>query len=189
MVKRRVVLGLWFWCVVALGSPLARAEESKKPLGAGWVFGYHYGQPLGHAVSLGVILGDARTSGGGSSGPSYEPWPSFPGGGGRGLLLQGEMAARAYKLSAGFAEGGMLYLPPASYGWAVKASYLAPHDTGGRVSQHGICRRRGGSRLLREGLARALPGTRRGSGRSRDLERRHRLLNSGGMAGVAVVRD
>ncbi len=116
--------------MVALGSPLARAEESKKPLGAGWVFGYHYGQPLGHAVSLGVILGDARTSGGGSSGPSYEAWPSFPGGGGRGLLLQGEMSARAYKLSAGYAEGGMLYLPPASFGWAVKASYLAPHETG-----------------------------------------------------------
>ena len=131
MVKRHVVLGLWFSCVFPLGSPLARAEESKKPLGAGWVFGYHYGQPLGHAVSLGVILGDARTSGGGTSGPSYEPWLSFPGGGGRGLLLQGEMAVRAYKLSAGYAEGGMLYLPPASFGWALKASYLAPHETGG----------------------------------------------------------
>jgi hypothetical protein len=129
MVQRRVVLGLWFSCVLALGSPVARADEPKKPWGAGWVFGYHYGQPLGHAVSLGVILGDASTSGGGTSGPSYEPWPSFAGGGGRGILLQGEIATRAYKLSAGYAEGGMLYLPPASFGWAIKASYLAPHET------------------------------------------------------------
>jgi hypothetical protein len=129
MIKRRVVLGLWFSFVLALCSPLARAEESKRPLGAGWVIGYHYCQPLVHAVSLGVILGDASTTGGGTSGPSYEPWPSFSGGGGRGILLQGELAARTYKLSVGYAEGGMLYLPPASFGWAVKASYLAPHET------------------------------------------------------------
>jgi hypothetical protein len=126
MDRHRWLLGLWFGCTFLTGS-IARAEEVKKPWGAGWVFSYHYGQPLGHAVSIGVILGDASTSSGGTSGPSYEPWPSFPGGGGRGILLQGEAGARAFKVSAGYAEGGMLYVPPASFGWAVKASYLAPH--------------------------------------------------------------
>ncbi len=128
MVQQRVLLGLTVVCTFSLGAPLSYAEdESKERWGAGLLFSYHYGQPVGHAVSLGVILGDARTSGGGSSGPSYEPWPSFPGGGGRGLLLQGEAGTHAFKLSAGYAEAAMLYLPPLSFGWAVKASYLTPH--------------------------------------------------------------
>jgi hypothetical protein len=125
MCRKPFLAALWFVCA-CLGST-AGAEASDKNWGAGLLYGYHYGQPLGHAVSLGVILGDAATSGGGGSGPSYEPWPVFPGGGGRGILLQGEASQRAFKVSAGFAEASMLYLPPASFGWAVKATYLAPH--------------------------------------------------------------
>lgn len=123
-----MVTGFLLASMLALPEPTG--DVSGEPFGAGVVFSYHFGQPLSHAVSLGVILGDAGTRGSGSSGPSYEPWFSFPaGGGGRGLLIQAEVGVRAVKLSAGLAKGGMIYVPPASFGWAVKASYLRPHET------------------------------------------------------------
>lgn len=111
----------------AMGVSAQSSDDSRAPFGVGLVFGYEWGLPLSHRVSAGVILGDASTSGGGGRG--YDPLFSFPGGGGRGLLLQAEMGARAVKLSAGFADAQMLYLPPVSWGFAIKASYLEPHES------------------------------------------------------------
>lgn len=136
---RRHFFALTLVAGLGLPAPFANAEgeretevstqsfdDSKARFGVGLVFGYEWGLPLSHRVSAGVILGDASTSGGGGRG--YEPWFSFPGGGGRGVLLQAEMGARAVKLSTGFADAQMLYLPPVSWGWAIKASYLEPHE-------------------------------------------------------------
>ncbi len=139
---RRHVLMLVLVAAFGLAAPFANAREereaevstqgsddSRAPFGVGLVFGYEWGLPLSHRISAGVILGDARTSGGGGGGGGYDPWFSIPGGGGRGLLLQAEIGARAVKLSAGYADAQMWYLPPVSWGWAIKASYLEPHES------------------------------------------------------------
>jgi len=135
--RRRQLLTLALVTAFGLAAPFASARveratddsaqssgDSRARFGVGLVFGYEWGLPLSHRVSAGVILGDASTSG---DSHGYDPLFSFSRG--RGLLLQAEMGARAVKLSAGFADAQMLHLPPVSWGWAIKASYLEPHES------------------------------------------------------------
>jgi hypothetical protein len=108
--------------------------EGRQPFGVGFLVGYRYGRPLGHEGSFGFLLGNARTR---WDEPTSAPVPVLPGAGGTGWLVQAVVTGNGLKLSAGFAQAGMLYLPPLSMGWSVKGSYLFPFAAVDRLEAGG----------------------------------------------------